>query len=96
MAEQFQPIELNTHPDLNQVIAEVETTRHRRMLQRNGQDAVEVRPAARRARHGTRRKPFGPDDSLFNLVGIAHSDGPGDVAVNHDQYLAEAYLDRHE
>jgi hypothetical protein len=31
------------------------------------------------------------DDPLFDLIGIGHSGGPGDVSANKQRYLAEAY-----
>jgi len=95
MAEQLQPIDLNDQPDLSAVVAEVETTRHARMLQRNGKDVVEVRPA-RTARRSRKGQPTSADDPIWNIVGMARTDGPSDVAENVDRYLAEAYLDTHE
>jgi excisionase family DNA binding protein len=41
-------------------------------------------------------RPTSADDPLWSIVGIGHSDGSGDVARNHDRYLAEAYADRHD
>ena len=35
--------------------------------------------------------PFSHADSLWNIVGIAQSDGPGDVSANKHKYLATAY-----
>lgn len=40
-------------------------------------------------------KPFTLDDPLWGLVGIARSDGPGDVSANKHKYLADAYLESH-
>lgn len=34
---------------------------------------------------------FSHTDSLWNIVGIAASDGPGDVSGNKHKYLADAY-----
>jgi hypothetical protein len=36
------------------------------------------------------------DDPLWDLVGIGHSGGPGDVSENKHKYLADAYTDTHE
>ncbi|MFN8531919.1 MAG: helix-turn-helix domain-containing protein [Dehalococcoidia bacterium] len=36
-------------------------------------------------------KVFTPEDSLFNIIGMAHSGGPRDVAENKQRYLADAY-----
>ena len=35
------------------------------------------------------------EDPLWNIIGIADS-GLGDLAENHDKYLAEIYSDTHE
>ncbi len=94
MAEQLHPIELNTHPDLAQVVADVESTRHPRMLQRNGKNVVEVRPATTR-RRSRKGQPTSADDPIWNIVGMVQTDGPGDVAENVDHYLADASLDTH-
>jgi excisionase family DNA binding protein len=34
---------------------------------------------------------FSHTDSLWNIVGIAESDGPGDVSADKHKYLADAY-----
>lgn len=39
-----------------------------------------------------RGRPLRADDSLWDIVGMGSSGGPGDVAENVDQYLAEAYM----
>jgi excisionase family DNA binding protein len=48
----------------------------------------------RRSRSGSR--PLTPDDPSFQLIGMARSGGPGDVAERTDEYLAEAYAATHE
>lgn len=52
-----------------------------------------LRPKAKRAR---RPKHFTERDSLFNIVGMMKSGGPGDVSTNKHAYLADAYADHHE
>lgn len=91
MAEQLQPIDLNTHPDLLPVVEEVEATRHSRLLQRNGQDVVEVRPATKRRQRSLRGKPITANDSLWSIVGIATDEQATDVSANVDKYLADPY-----
>src|SRR3990172_4171341 len=39
---------------------------------------------------------FTKEDPLWRLVGIGHSEGPGDVSENKHKYLAEAYLHKGE
>lgn len=46
----------------------------------------------RRLVHG---KPTSEEDPLWNIVGIARSGGPTDVARNKHKYLAEAYAAKH-
>jgi excisionase family DNA binding protein len=41
-------------------------------------------------------KPLDFDSPLWDLIGFIDDDGPTDMAVNHDRYLAEAYADLHE
>lgn len=36
------------------------------------------------------KQPFGPDHPMLKLIGMADS-GIGDLAENHDKYLAEIY-----
>lgn len=42
--------------------------------------------------------PITADDPLWDMIGVLSGgpDSPGDVAENHDKYLAEAYADTHE
>lgn len=53
------------------------------------------RPAGSTARRGRQQRsggrPLTLDDPSFQLIGAAHSGGPGDVAEHADDYLAEAY-----
>ncbi|HEV7214059.1 MAG TPA: helix-turn-helix domain-containing protein, partial [Chloroflexota bacterium] len=37
---------------------------------------------------------FTHTDSLWNIVGIAESDGPGDISADKHKYLADAYAAR--
>ena len=46
MAEQFQPIDLDTRPDLLPVVEKVVATGQPRHLQRNGKDVAVLMPAA--------------------------------------------------
>lgn len=39
---------------------------------------------------------FAPGSPLWDLVGFIDTDGPTDMAENHDTYLAKAYGDLHE
>lgn len=54
-------------------------------------------PAEQRLRPWRRRRrallgvPITADDPLLDIIGIAHTDGPGDVSSNKYKYLADAY-----
>jgi excisionase family DNA binding protein len=41
-------------------------------------------------------QPFTFDDPLWDIVGMIDDDGPADLSVNTDKYLADAYADLHE
>lgn len=91
MAEQLQPIDLNTNPDLYRLVDEVAATRTPRQLQRNGEDVAEIRPPAHsRRRSPSKARPVTKDDPLFRLIGIGNSGG-SNVAQHKHEHLAEAY-----
>lgn len=46
--------------------------------------------------HVVPKAGFAPGSPLWDLVGFIKTDGPTDMAENHDKYLAEAYGDLHE
>lgn len=41
-------------------------------------------------------RPLAPDDSIFEIIGMARSERPGDVASDKHRYLADAYLETHD
>ena len=49
-------------------------------------------PADRGYRRGS---PVTFDDPLWGIVGIIDDDGPTDVSVNYDRFLADAYAGLH-
>jgi excisionase family DNA binding protein len=51
---------------------------------------VHAAPAGSR-RSRERGRPLTLDDPSFQLIGMARSGGPGDVAERTDEFLAEAY-----
>ena len=57
---------------------------------------IEPKKAAGPGPTALRGKPFTMNDPLWNIVGIAASEGPGDVSENKHKYLAEAYAPREE
>ncbi len=66
------------------------------MLTHEGEELVVVQPAKpSRRRRLPAGKPITEDDPLWDIVGMASSGGPGDVADHVDEHLAEAYTDTH-
>ena len=57
---------------------------------------VKAKKSVKRQERIPRGRPFTMDDPLWNIVGIGHSGGPGDVSENKHKYLADAYADTHE
>jgi len=66
----------------------VKTSEGRAQLERNRRDRERIHNAP----------PITMDDPLWDMIGVLSGgpDSPGDVAEDHDTYLAEAYADTHE
>ncbi len=95
MAEQFQSINVSDNPAIKQLVDEVFHTRQPRVLRNDDTGAaVEVRPLKTKRARMPRGKRTSPHDPLWNIVGMAQSEGPTDVARNHDKYLAEWELSK--
>ena len=95
MAKELQPIDVSNVPELLRLAEEVQNSRAPRLLKRGDQDLavlapVEPTPTARKPSRRRDRRT-GPDDPVWKLTGLVHSEGPGDVAENTDRYLADAY-----
>ena len=92
MASELSPIDISTIPELAHLVDEVQRTRRSRVIRR-ADEAVAVlspvAPAPKKRR--TRGRVLTEDDPLFDLIGIGHSGGRGDVSANKHHYLAEAY-----
>ena len=91
-------IDVTNTRELRRLAEEVQASKTSRVLSRDNEDLVIVQPLApKRAAGNTAKRGKGltREDSLSNIAGIGHS-GLHDVAVNHDQYLADAYADAHE
>jgi hypothetical protein len=84
-------IDVSSIPELVRILAEQETV----VLVRRGahhatvQAVREAKPAGTRRRKG---RPTSEADPLWKIVGMADSQGPGDVTENVDVYLANAAL----
>jgi len=66
----------------------VKTSEGRAQLERTRRDRERIHNAP----------PITLDDPLWDIIGSLSGppEGPGDVARDHDRYLAEAYADNHE
>ena len=89
MTSELQPIDISTIPELAQLADEVRRTRRRRRLQQDQEDVAMLVPAVPAKR--PRSRPTSANDPLWSIIGIVTDDGPGDVALNVDKYLADAY-----
>jgi hypothetical protein len=92
MAETLQPLDISDRAELRQLVEEVQAADAARPLQVDQQTVAILVPVAHRTPR--RGRPTSAADPLWNIVGLAKSEGPGDVAENVDIYLAEAYLSR--
>ena len=88
MASELTPIDITTMPELAQLADEVQQTRQPRRLRRDNEDVAILMPATPAKRSRGRRT--GADDPLWGIIGMVTTDGPGDVALNVDKYLADA------
>lgn len=99
MVKELERIDISDVPELLRLAEEVKTSGTPRLLT-SGDEAVAVltpvkppKPPAKRRKRRDRRT--GPDDPLWNIIGIANSagspDDPRDVSENKYKYLADAY-----
>lgn len=90
-------IDISNKPELSELAEQVSRTRRPRALRRGGRTVAVIVPAPRiryaNRRPRRRREPgLGPDDTLWNIIGIIHDpDGPTDVSSNKHKYLADIY-----
>lgn len=73
------------------IFDEVEASGEEIVVERHGK-LFSIRP--KRTSKQRSRKQFGPDDSLFRLIGIGSS-GSQDVSTQKHKYLADAIVDVH-
>lgn len=99
MARELRPIDVSNQPELRRIAEEVYNSKQPRVLRRDAEDLAILSPVraprktTARGRPGTRGKRLTPDDSLFNIIGMAASEAgePTDVSANKHEYLADAY-----
>jgi len=92
LPEDLKPVDISHIPELRRLVEEVRAADQTRVLQVDHEDAALLVSAVRSTR--ARRKVTDAADSLWNIVGLARSDGPGDVAEQVDSNIAEAYPPR--
>jgi hypothetical protein len=95
MAKEPKHIDISGIPELLSIAEEVRRTNEPRILRQDSEDLAILAPIKTVAKRSAKGKPTSADDPLWNIVGMAHSKGPGDVSENVDKYLAEAYLSHH-
>ena len=94
MAKQLTPIDISKVPELLDIAREVRETGQPRLLKSGNEELAIVAPLRAPTRPTSRRRKTGiiaADDPLWNIVGLAKTDGPTDVSENKHRYLAEAY-----
>lgn len=86
-----------THiPDLLRLTEEVRETQTPRVLTPGDDEIAVLSPVVQSGTRTRRARSIPRTDSLFGIVGLANSEGPGDVSENVDKYLAEAmYAELH-
>ena len=77
-------------PELLTLAERVQQTGEPCVLKRGGEDIAILSPVPEAPRRQRKSGLVTRDDSLWNIVGMARSEGPGDVARNKHEYLAEA------
>jgi hypothetical protein len=96
MALEREPIDISDHPELVRLAEEVRKTQKPLALQKDGRDIAVLTPPKSARKSRARYKRIGPNDPIWDIVGISDADGPTDVSENIDKYLADAYQPRPE
>ena len=96
MAKEPKRIDISAIPELLNIAEEVRRTNEPRILKQDSEDLAIVAPIKPAAKRVPKGRPTSADDTLWKLVGIGHSGGPGDVSTNKHKCLAEAYLHHHK
>jgi hypothetical protein len=98
MATERASIDISEMPDLLRIVEEIRSTGQPRLLRRDGEYVALVTPVERAS--ADQNGLFGPDDALFELVGVANDptnqDETTDVSENKYRYLADAYTSKFE
>ncbi|MBI2953655.1 MAG: hypothetical protein HYY30_05025 [Chloroflexi bacterium] len=93
MAKELKHVDITHKLELLEVVEQVKSADEPLILSKGNEDVAIVRPIKRSAhRRVIKGRPTSADDPLWEIIGMAESEGPGDVSENVDKYLAEAYL----
>ena len=91
MVRELKPIDITNSPELLRLAEEIRRTQEPRVLVKDAEELVEVRPVRARRKRSTKGQPLTEHDPLFRLIGIGKSDVPGGVSGKKHEYLARAY-----
>ena len=100
MARELRSIEagdIRGSSDLLRLVEELEQRSESALITSAGEEVAILRPLKRaRPTPRAQRKSgvVSREDALWNIVGMADSAGPGDVAQDKHKYLAEAYTNK--
>lgn len=92
MHEELTPLDVSNLPALEQAAKEVSATRKPRRIVRGDEELAVLQPAKKPRKASLKGKPMTADDPLWSIIGIVHSEGPGDVSSHKHKYLAKAYM----
>jgi len=91
MARELKSVDVANVPELLSIAEKVRETGEPCVLKHEGEDLAILSPVPLAPRRQRKTGIVTRNDPLWNIVGIASSEGPGDVARNKHEYLAEAY-----
>jgi hypothetical protein len=95
MAQERTPIDVSSMPELLRLAREVRDSGESRLLAQDDEELAILSPVQEARRQPRKSGVVTRSDSLWDIVGMASSAGPGDVARNKHKYLADAYADKH-
>lgn len=92
MGTDVQSLDVTDSSELLDLAEEVRRSGVGRLLKRGEHDLALLTPVVPHREARPRRQPAGEKrDALLNIIAIAASDEPTDIARNEQAYLAEAY-----
>ena len=94
MAKERKPVDVSRVPELLRLAREVRDSGESRVLAHDDEELAILSPVPKEPRRTRKSGVVTRSDSLWDIVGMASSGGPGDAARNKQRYLAEAYADK--